>query len=157
MRAARSMLRLQLRYKRAVRILPLREACRHGLGEPGAAGTGPGACRRIERVARAGRMAAAGPSPGLVSERRRQLRPEAPPGPESSSLRYDPADPTPSVGGQLLSPEAGPHQAASPDAPRRGRHDTPGVKSQQGEQNVQLTTTDRRDTPSLILYLKRGK
>ena len=26
----------------------------------------------------------------------------------SSSFRYDPADPTPSVGGQLLSPKAGP-------------------------------------------------
>ncbi len=34
MRAARMVLRLQLRYKRAVRILPLRQACRQALGEP---------------------------------------------------------------------------------------------------------------------------
>ena len=33
---------------------------------------------------------------------------EARDGTGSSSLRYDPADPTPSVGGQLLSPQAGP-------------------------------------------------
>ncbi len=34
MRAARMVLGLQLRYKRAVRILPLRQACRQALGEP---------------------------------------------------------------------------------------------------------------------------
>jgi putative CocE/NonD family hydrolase len=33
-RAARMLLGLQLRYKRAVRILPLRQACRQALGEP---------------------------------------------------------------------------------------------------------------------------
>jgi hypothetical protein len=38
---------------------------------------------------------------------------------------------------------------------RRGRHDTPGVKGQQDEENAQLTATDRRGAPRLILYLKR--
>jgi len=34
----------------------------------------------------------------------------------SSSFRYDPADPTPSVGGQLLSPEAGPRDNRAVEA-----------------------------------------
>jgi putative CocE/NonD family hydrolase len=45
-----------------------------------------------------------------------ELSPEAPPGPGSTSLRYDPADPTPSVGGQLLSPEAGPQDNRAVEA-----------------------------------------
>jgi uncharacterized protein len=218
MRAARVLVRLQLRYKRAVRILPLRRACRQGLGEsvpyldewldhddPSASywrdlRAGPPSWQvptavqggwydaaldqslgqytalraqgcdvslligpwshasafakdgltRISRNALAwmnthlaedvGQEGEEGSAPVQVhvggSDEWRELAcwppqdhrhawylngggelsPEAPPGPGSSSLRYDPADPTPSVGGQLLSPEAGPQDNRAVEA-----------------------------------------
>jgi hypothetical protein len=40
---------------------------------------------------------------------------------------------------------------------RCGRHDTAGVKGQQGEQNAQLTATDRHHAPSGVPQPKRAQ
>ncbi len=55
----------------------------------------------------AGLAAAAGRRPDLAAGRGRHARTSQAAGAGVSSLRYDPADPTPSVGGQLVSDRAG--------------------------------------------------
>jgi hypothetical protein len=46
-----------------------------------------------------------------------------------------------------------------PDLPRERsrRHDTPGVQSEQSEQNAQLTSADVNGAPSPVPHLKRAK